>query len=113
MRSPAAEKSFQWRQANPQTWKLHNLRSKLKCKFGMTIEEYEAKFTAQKGRCACCGDPIGDVRAPRGDLDHDHKTGKVRDLLCRQCNTALGSLRESPARIIALLHYVQRHNQGV
>jgi hypothetical protein len=42
-------------------------------------------------------------------VDHDHKTGKVRELLCAHCNTALGKLREDAAIAAAMLAYIQKH----
>lgn len=48
-----------------------------------TIRELKRK---QKGRCALCGIILGD----KLNVDHDHITGKVRGLLCRDCNIALG-----------------------
>ena len=59
-------------------------------RYGITVEEYDALFDAQQGKCALCG---GDSNG-RGRLavDHDHATGRVRGLLCFTCNTALGRL---------------------
>ena len=41
--------------------------------------------------------------------DHDHVTGKVRSLLCSNCNQALGSLKEDPERVNALLRYIKQY----
>ncbi len=66
-------------------------------KYGITVEDYERLLLAQAGRCAIC------ARAPdpaeRGNrtlhLDHDHKTGTIRDLLCFRCNNGLGLFRDN------------------
>lgn len=42
-------------------------------------------------------------------VDHDHTTGKVRGLLCQNCNSAIGKLRESPALFSAALAYLEKH----
>jgi hypothetical protein len=49
----------------------------------MTVEQYDRMFKAQKGVCAICGRPPKTVRLA---VDHNHKTGKVRGLLCFRCN---------------------------
>lgn len=61
--------------------------------YGITIEEYEAMFTEQRGRCALCGEPEKASlhgKVTRLTVDHDHDTGEVRGLLCRRCNWQLG-----------------------
>jgi hypothetical protein len=58
---------------------------------------------AQRARCASCGEQRPLV------VDHCHKTGKVRELLCSQCNRALGFLYDDPAKVLALHAYISRH----
>ena len=53
---------------------------------GLSVEDYDAMLAAQGGVCAICGNP---PKTRRLDVDHDHKTGKVRGLLCHRCNRAL------------------------
>jgi hypothetical protein len=63
-------------------------------KYGVTDNVYNAMLAAQNGLCAMCGKP--EVHLGRSGkvrplvIDHDHVTGKVRDLLCDTCNRALG-----------------------
>jgi hypothetical protein len=45
-------------------------------------------------------------------VDHDHKTGKIRGLLCRNHNTGLGLFRDDPAIIRQAAAYIERHNNG-
>lgn len=76
----------------------------------LSYDEYVALHAAQKGLCAACGKPEkelhkGKVRALA--VDHDHKTGKIRGLLCGGCNRALGLLHEDVERIKALLLYLE------
>jgi hypothetical protein len=63
-------------------------------KYGITGEQYLALHKFQGGRCAICRRATGRTR--RLCVDHDHKTGKVRGLLCRPCNSMLGHLRDDP-----------------
>lgn len=69
--------------------------SAMKIKFGITDSEYAVLLKRQDGKCALC------ERAPYANrrlaVDHDHKTGKVRGLLCDYCNRQrLGRSREDP-----------------
>lgn len=52
--------------------------------YGITAEEYDKLYKAQGGKCAICRRATGKAR--RLAVDHDHKTGKVRGLLCKPCN---------------------------
>lgn len=58
----------------------------LKSRFGINEAEYMLLFDEQRGRCAICGG----TENRRLAVDHNHKTGKVRGLLCGACNTKLG-----------------------
>lgn len=53
--------------------------------YGLLAGEYKKLFDAQGGVCAICKEP----RSQRLSVDHDHKTGLVRGLLCRRCNNQL------------------------
>lgn len=73
--------------------------------YNMTPEQYAAKMESQEGRCAICGDKP----TRRLHVDHDHKTGALRDLLCSHCNHAIGHAKEDPARLRAMIEYLERH----
>jgi hypothetical protein len=83
----------------------------LKYKFNMTIEEYDKKLSLQLGGCAICKQPSKINR--RLHVDHDHKTGAIRDLLCQRCNRILGLLYEDENLIWDILDYLKRHNEKV
>lgn len=72
--------------------------------YGLTAGEYSALFDAQGGRCAICR---ARPKSKRLAVDHDHKTGAVRGLLCSRCNHDLmGSAWDSLALVVALWHYL-------
>lgn len=74
-------------------------------KYGLTIEEYEEKYKQQDGKCAICEiQPL-----ERLNIDHCHETGKVRDLLCRNCNHALGNVNDDPDLLRRLISYLEKH----
>lgn len=70
------------------------------CRYhGLDIQSYEAMIKAQDNKCAVCGKT--ETRKFRGKdmrlcVDHDHVTGKIRGLLCHDCNTGLGKFLDSP-----------------
>ncbi len=71
--------------------------------YGLTVDAYKLLLDQQGNVCASCKNPFDG--APH--IDHCHTTGTVRGILCFGCNLALGQLKESEQRIIALLDYVK------
>lgn len=82
-------------------------------KYGLTPGELEAMEVAQHGKCAICGGAPdhksrSTQRTPVLVVDHDHKTNKVRGLLCNSCNTLLGMAKDNPERLRAACLYLER-----
>lgn len=77
----------------------------LKRQYGITVAEYNEIFAEQEGRCKICKRHESEF-TKRFAVDHNHETGKIRGLLCHQCNTALGFLREDPIALKAMLDYL-------
>jgi hypothetical protein len=81
----------------------------------MTVADYNALLAEQKGVCAICRNPElrrgNHGKAKRLSVDHDHETGKVRGLLCQDCNTALGLLKEDTTRIGNLVDYIHKYTE--
>lgn len=72
----------------------------LRTKYGITYEDYEELLVKQDGKCALCG------RVSVLAIDHCHKTGKIRGLLCNQCNLGIGLLKEDPEIFKKALEYL-------
>lgn len=72
-------------------------------KFGITLEDYDALLATQNGVCAICGLPPNGKNLP---VDHDHKTGKVRGLLCDRCNPMLGYAQDNMAILTRAIDYL-------
>lgn len=75
----------------------------LKQKYGIGLTELETMIAAQDGLCALCGEE------PAVQVDHDHKTGKVRGILCDGCNGGLGLFRDDIETIENAIRYLDRH----
>jgi hypothetical protein len=80
-------------------------KNRLKRDFGLSLEDYKKIYNEQQGRCAICGN-IFKVLC----VDHIHSTGKIRGLLCSQCNLALGNAREDIAVLKNAIKYLNLYN---
>lgn len=99
------------REERPDELAMAHRKHRLKKVFGITIEDYNNMFEAQSGVCAICGKP-GNPRKNHGRLfvDHNHKNGTVRGLLCHHCNTALGMANDDVDTLHAMIAYLKRHS---
>ena len=80
---------------------------RLKKKFGISEEIYEQLFKIQKGCCAICGkDQI--LLSRKMAVDHCHITNKVRGLLCSNCNTGIGNLRDDISLLQKAIKYLEQ-----
>lgn len=77
--------------------KLQARIKRLKKWFNITLEEYERILAFQGGVCAICKQPSKSGKALA--VDHDHKTGEVRGLLCPMCNRAIAAFRDNIDRL--------------
>lgn len=67
-----------------------------KQRYNLRIKGYDELFKAQKGVCAICQQFETNSRVNFLGIDHDHKTGEIRGLLCHNCNSALGFFKDDP-----------------
>lgn len=80
----------------------------LKRKYGLTLREYEIMNDSQNGYCAICGkkNKTGWNLA----VDHNHKTGKIRGLLCSACNLVVGASQEDIIILEQTIDYLKKYN---
>lgn len=83
----------------------NHFKCRLKEKYGMTIEHYEELMLKQSGVCAICGKKD----KSRLSVDHDHATGKIRGLLCRQHNAGLGIFSDNEELLLKAIKYLKEH----
>ncbi len=81
-------------------------------KYGITLVDYNKMLAVQGGVCATCGGPPNRKRV-NFDVDHNHRTGTIRGLLCSSCNRALGLIRENPGVAIRMLRYIIGDNANI
>jgi hypothetical protein len=107
-----------WEKTNPEKnleakrmWSINNKDQKrdyrLQSKYGLTLDQYKMMLTNQKGLCVICETSLLDENSPC--VDHDHITGRVRQLLCRNCNLVLGLVKEKPETLRAAADYLEFH----
>ncbi len=82
-------KKQEYRRRNIDKINATDFKKHLKRKYNITIDDYNALFNAQHGKCYLCHNPETIKRNNRLAVDHDHNTGKIRRLLCFKCNTSI------------------------
>lgn len=125
------ELAGQWRKANPERVKANKRKwhaanseginqkrnrwnaehpervkdNALKYHYVITLEKYNEMFEKQGGMCGICGRHQSELKTSL-HVDHDHQTGKIRGLLCTNCNTALGLLKENQDTLFSAQVYL-------
>ena len=84
-----------------------NKNNKLKKAYGITLEEYNIMFEEQKGCCSICGDHQSSMLKSLS-VDHCHETGRIRGLLCKNCNTSLGQFKDNIAILFKAIEYLRK-----
>ena len=84
-------------------------KSGFKSDYNITLEQYDKMFEDQNGVCMICGDINKNGR--RLCVDHNHKTGKVRALLCDHCNILLGFAKENVTILHSMVNYLGDINE--
>ena len=91
--------------ANPDAARDRHLRRN----YGITLAEFNRMVLKQGSKCACCGTSEPGGKHNQWCVDHDHITGAVRELLCKDCNIVLGLVEDSPEHLQRLTEYVIKH----
>src|SRR5580704_11685889 len=85
------ERKEKRRAVNPAKFEQRSREQWLLYKHKLDLMDWHTLYNEQAGLCAICF-------APATDVDHDHRTGRIRGLLCGSCNRALGLLQDDPQR---------------
>ena len=81
----------------------------LKYEYGITLDQYNEMFKAQEGKCAICQRHQNELTRTLC-VDHDHKTNKVRALLCLTCNTDVSVVEN---RLEEMTKYLNKHRKDI
>lgn len=96
------------RTKNNPNHKTNVRKNQLQKKYGITLEQYTELFQKQQGVCDICSEPEMAKGKQNLAVDHDHKTGIVRGLLCHNCNTALGKFMDNKHILKNAIFYLDR-----
>lgn len=98
--------SKRYKDSNPIKKSAQYRKYNLRKTFDMSVDDYVFLFDKQKGLCAICERPQT-LFTRRFHVDHCHKTGKIRGLLCANCNPGIGNLQDSPELLEKAAKYLR------
>jgi len=87
------------------TRKYYGRKNDLKYRYNISQKEYNQMLNKQDGKCIICGELPTTFK--NLSVDHNHKTGKIRGLLCDHCNRGIGFLKENPYILIKAIKYLK------
>lgn len=96
-----------WMSNNKESQRQREFKRNLRVKFGMTEDDYYEKLESQNNGCAICRSRFS-LSGRHLAVDHDHKTGKIRGLLCNECNTAIGLMKENTDLFYNATVYIEK-----
>lgn len=103
-RERAKKNAANWQKKNPERNAEIRRRNKHKYRvreYGIDFDRWTEMLVEQSGRCAVCLSPMLNPC-----VDHCHATGRVRGLLCKDCNTGIGHLKDDIERLRAAIEYL-------
>jgi hypothetical protein len=86
--------------------KLSSTNTKLKTRFGITLEDYNKMLEDQRGLCLICEESLS-YNGHKLSVDHCHTTGKIRGLLCKACNFGLGHFKDNSELLVKAIKYLE------
>lgn len=96
-----------WRAKNPEK----QMASEIKALYGLELEQYKGILEKQAYKCSICSkDHLPSAKKGRLAVDHNHKTGRVRGLLCMACNSGIGHFKDSPEILEKAVAYLKKHS---
>lgn len=109
------ERADRWRKMNPERAKAARQRYRathpkadraahIRRKYGMSLEDERRMYDEQDGLCSICRNHEDKLH-----IDHDHTTGRVRGLLCENCNKGIGFLNDDVETLHSAIDYLECH----
>jgi hypothetical protein len=103
------EKRKKWESKNKEKIASLALKFNLKRNYGISVESFNEMVEKQNGKCLICGNTNGTMRLC---VDHCHKTGKIRGLLCGKCNNGLGCFNDDINKMQLAIEYIRKYGEG-
>lgn len=108
------EAYHEFKEKNPEESKKRSHKYALKHRYNIELEEYENLLEKQNYKCKICGGfetalLKGKIR--KLSVDHDHKTGKIRGILCHSCNNILGRAKDNPLVLVSCIKYLKENKE--
>jgi len=98
-----------FKESNPQRHREIDFKSRLKRRYGISLNTHEEILSSQEYKCAIC--KVSKCSSGlQFSVDHCHETGKVRGLLCCLCNKGLGSFKDNTAFLKEAIQYLERYD---
>jgi hypothetical protein len=95
-----------FRKENPTKVAKYSQTSRRRNTYGISPDQYKDLWESQIGLCGICFSILKEDRTTH--IDHDHSTGIIRGLLCHNCNTALGLLKEDTETMKSMITYLSK-----
>lgn len=106
-RKTKEEKKAAHKEYNREWYKRKGRDYSLRFNYGITLKQYDEMLKQQNEVCVICSEV--NLNGKLLCVDHDHKTGKVRGLLCDSCNHVLGMGKENVDRLAKAILYLEKH----
>lgn len=106
--SGIAERKRYWaKYQHSDSFKRISANRRLKLAYNITIQEKERMIQEQKGLCGSCGELL-DKNISNCHVDHSHESGKIRGILCSDCNRGIGCFRDNIKKLILASKYLEK-----
>ena len=99
-------KNKEYDEGHPEKAKLRRRRASLRFNHKLSLEDYEEMLNSQNFVCAICGE--SEITNHPLVVDHCHKTGTIRGLLCHNCNRAIGLLKDKITNLNNAITYLTK-----
>src|SRR6185295_4439520 len=103
------ERSKKYYEKHPDKAKLKARRINLRRNYGITLEQYEMMLDAQDGVCVICKREETVAHFTHLSIDHCHRTGEIRGILCSRCNIVIGQMNDNPELLRKAAEYLERY----
>lgn len=91
-------------QNNREKFIKNSRKCRIKRLYNLTLEQIDELLAKQDYKCILCSRSL---KESKREIDHDHKTGKVRGILCYRCNTGLGHFNDDPIFLEKVVKYLR------